>query len=53
MGHPGRVHHLGARRSSGCSTGTYRSPTHQMYRHRDVTTETGIPMYFCDPHSSW
>jgi IS30 family transposase len=25
----------------------------EMSRHRQITTTTGLPIYFCDPHSPW
>ena len=24
-----------------------------MSRHQEITMATGMPIYFCDPHSSW
>jgi transposase, IS30 family len=25
----------------------------EVARHADVTVRTGLPVYFCDPHSPW
>ncbi len=45
--------HRTPRTSQPVTTRRSQTPFKEMARHADFTVQTGMPVYFCDPHSPW